>query len=398
MLVRFHGVRGSAPTSDLRTWQYGGNTPCVEIETPAGHRIIVDGGTGLRALGSTVGWGPDAVPLQASWLLSHYHWDHIQGLPFFPPLYEARNRFDFYGLRPAGGGGMESALQGQMLRPYFPVDMSLLSAAQSFTVVDPANRFALGDATIETAQLNHPQGCLGFRIETGHGTVVYASDNEPGDPTGDEAVRHLARGADVLIYDAQYSPAILKQRLGWGHSSWLEGVAVARSAGVRSLVLFHHDPDSDDATIGRYVRLAREQWPDTQGASEGLQMSCQRSSIDFETTCLRIGPRVATQIPVRVRGHRADGTPLEANGFMVNLTIKGTYVVMPEAPEVGSEVEVTLLEPDLEDRAVPGHVVRVGADSETGQSGVGIVFAVEQRVPPRPIEGLKLKDGRTRRR
>jgi hypothetical protein len=275
---------------------------------------------------------------------------------------------------------MEAALQGQMLRPYFPVDMSLLAAARSFTVVEPGHRFALGDASVEAAQLNHPQGCLGFRVETDHGIVVYATDTEPGNPVGDEAVRHLARGADVLIYDAQYSPAILKQRRGWGHSSWLEGVAVARSAGVRCLVLFHHDPESDDATIGRYVRLAREQWPETQGASEGLQISCRAPSVEYETNCPRIGPRVTTKIPVRVRGQRADGTPMEADGFLVNLTMKGTYVVMPEAPEVGSEVEVILLDSEEEDRAVPGHVVRVGADAQTGQSGVGIVFGIERPV------------------
>ncbi len=171
MLVRFHGVRGSNPTCDVRTWHYGGNTPCVEVETPAGHRIIIDGGTGLRSLSHAPGWGPDAVPINASWLMSHYHWDHIQGMPFFPPLYEQRNRFHFYGLQPDGGGGMEAALQGQMLRPYFPVDMSLLAAARAFTVVKPGCRWQVEDATVEAVGLNHPQGCLGFRIETSHGVV-----------------------------------------------------------------------------------------------------------------------------------------------------------------------------------------------------------------------------------
>src|SRR5512137_2371231 len=149
MLVRFHGVRGSNPTCDVRTWHYGGNTPCVEIETPVGHRIVLDGGTGVRSLSRGPGWGPDAVPVHASWLVSHYHWDHIQGLPFFPPLYESRNRFVFYGLQPDGGGGMEAALQGQMLRPYFPVNMSLLAAARAFTVVEPGSRWRVEDANVE---------------------------------------------------------------------------------------------------------------------------------------------------------------------------------------------------------------------------------------------------------
>ncbi|MCX5735745.1 MAG: MBL fold metallo-hydrolase [candidate division NC10 bacterium] len=359
MLVRFHGVRGSIPTCDFSTWQYGGNTPCVEIETPAGHRIILDAGTGLRGLGRTPGWGPDAVPVQASWLLSHYH----------------------FGLQPESGSGVESVLQGQMLQPYFPIDMSLLKAARRFTGVKPGDRFALGGATVEAAALHHPQGCLGYRIESGRGIVVYTTDNEPGDRVGDEAIRHLARGADVLIYDAQYSPAILRQRRGWGHSSWLEGVGVARSARARFLILFHHDPDSDDATVGRYVRMAQEQWPETLGAAEGLQINCRTPAIEFETTRPRVGPRVGARIPVRLRGKRMDGSSMEAEGLLVNLTMKGTYVVLPEAPEIGSDVEIVLLESEQGNHAVPGRVVRAGPDSATGQSGVGIVFGADRRAP-----------------
>jgi phosphoribosyl 1,2-cyclic phosphodiesterase len=380
MLVRFHGVRGSNPTCDVRTWNYGGNTPCVEVETPVGHRIIIDGGTGLRSLSHAPGWGPDSVPVQASWLVSHYHWDHIQGLPFFAPLYEARNRFDLYGLKPDGGGGMEAALQGQMLRPYFPVDMSLLAAARAFTVVDPGCRWQIEDATVEAVPLHHPQGCLGFRIETASGVVAYATDNEPGDSEGDDAVRYLARDADLLIYDAQYSPAMLRHRQGWGHSSWLEGVAVAKSAGARSLVLFHHDPDSDDAVIGRFVQMAREQWPETCAAAEGLQATVRTPTVAFENTSPRVGPRVTTRLPVRVRGRRSDGSPMDAEGFLVNLTLTGTYVVVPDTPELSSEVEVTLLESDQLTAAMPGHVVRVDTDPETGLPGVGIVFRVEDEI------------------
>jgi hypothetical protein len=249
---------------------------------------------------------------------------------------------------------------------------------------------------VETAALHHPQGCLGYRIETGCGTVVYATDNEPGDRVGDEAIRHLARGADVLVYDAQYSPAILRQRRGWGHSSWLEGMGVARSAKVRFLILFHHDPDSDDATVGRHVRLAQEQWPETHGASEGLQINCRTPAIDFTTTCPRIGPRVGTQIPVRLRGKRTDGSPLEAEGFLVNLTMKGTYVVLPEVPEIGSDVEIVLLESEQENHAVTGRVVRVGSDSATGQTGVGIVFGAE-RHDRRSVTGSNSKPDQTTR-
>lgn len=386
MLVRFHGVRGSSPTCDLRTWRYGGNTPCVEVETPAGHRIILDGGTGLRSLGRSAAPNVPAGPFQATFLLSHYHWDHIQGLPFFFPLYDPQNRFEFFGLQPEDGAKMESVLQGQMIRPYFPVDLSVLAAARSFTAIGSGERLQIGDATIETARLHHPQGSLGYRIETEHGVVTYATDTEPGDPVGDQTVRHLARGADVLIYDAQFSPALLERRRGWGHSSWLEAVAVAKDAGVRCLFLFHHDPDSCDAAVDRFVQLARDQWPRTWGAAEGCQVSCRTPDVLVETTAPRVGPRVTARLPVRLRGQRADGTPIEHEAFITNLSLKGTFVVVPEPPELNSEVEIVLMESEEGEQVMTGQVVRIDMDRETGQPAIGVVFPVEKR-RFRPIAG-----------
>jgi phosphoribosyl 1,2-cyclic phosphodiesterase len=376
MRVRFFGVRGSIPTCDLRTWQHGGNTPCVEVETPAGHRIILDGGTGLRPLARSAAWSGGQAPFRAHCLLSHYHWDHIQGLPFFSPLYDPRNRFEFFGPAPDDGRDMRSALQGQMLKPYFPVDLSILAAAQAFTAVESDRRFALADVTVEAARLNHPQGCLGYRIESRQGVVVYATDNEPGDPEGDATVRHLAREADVLIYDAQYTPALLEKRRGWGHSTWLEGVAVARAARARCLLLFHHDPDADDASIRRQVQLAREAWPETWAAAEGMEVLCRRPSVEVHTRRPRVGPRVAARLPVRLRAQRADGSPLELEGYLTNLTLKGSYVVVPEAPEISSDVEVCLVS-GPPDQPMSGTVVRVDRDQTTGQPGVGIAFHVE---------------------
>ncbi len=380
MELRFHGVRGSSPTCDLSTWRYGGNTPSVEIETPAGHRIILDGGTGLRGLGR---WLPlnGPGPFQATFLLSHYHWDHIQGLPFFRPLYDPRNRFEFFGPQPEGGATMESALQGQMIRPYFPVELSALTAARAFTAVAPGDRWLIGDATVEAAQLHHPQRCLGFRIETAGAVVAYATDTEPGDSTGDRAVRHLARGADVLIYDAQFAPALLEQCRGWGHSSWLEGVAVAKDAGVRQLILFHHDPDSTDSILDRFVRLAREQWPQTWAAAEGLQISCRKTAVLAEATRSRSAPRFTARLPVRLRGRRTDGSPLDQEAVLANVSVKGVFLVVPEVPDLNSEVEIIPLDPLAGTEVLTGQVVRIEADRETGQPAIAVVFPVESWQP-----------------
>lgn len=378
MLVRFFGVRGSIATADLRTWQHGGNTPCVDVETPAGHHIILDAGTGLRPLSRSQAWSGGVTPLHAIVLLSHYHWDHIQGLPFFPPLYDPRNRFEFFGLEPAGGLDMRTALEGQMLKPYFPVDITLLVAAQSFRTVASGARWAVHDVTVEAIRLNHPQGCLGFRIESERGVLAYATDNEPGDAAGDAAVRHLARDADVLIYDAQYSPALLEKRRGWGHSSWQEGVAVCRDAGARNLFLFHHDPDADDATVRRNVRLAREQKPETWASAENIQIVCRASRVEVQSVRARVGPRVAAKLPVRLRGERGDGGPLDLDGHLANMTLKGTYIVLPEAPGLGSEVEVILSHEGQPGEPLTGTVVRVDVDQKSGQPGIGVVFGADE--------------------
>ncbi len=376
MLIRCYGVRGSTPICDLRTWRYGGNTACVHVQTPAGHQILLDAGTGLRPLSHATGWTTTGRPVHAFWLLSHYHWDHIQGLPFFPPLYGARNRFEFFGLKPAGGDSMETVLQGHMQQPYFPVDFSLLAAVRSFTEIEPGARWQLGDATVEAAALYHPQGCLGYRIETTTGVLVYATDTEPGDRAGDEAVRRLAHRADVLIYDAQFPPERLPARRGWGHSTWAEAVRVAKDAGVRCLVLFHHDPDADDTTVDRAVQQAREQWPETWAAAEGLEVSCRTPGVFVERMFSRIGPRLRGRQPIVLRGKSVDGEPVTLNGFMANVTLKGTYLIIPEWSSVQPEVEIDLL--NGEGKAMRGQVVRIDVDPETGQPAIGIVFGAEE--------------------
>jgi phosphoribosyl 1,2-cyclic phosphodiesterase len=294
--LSFWGVRGSTPSVDPETWRYGGNTPCLELTTPNGSRFILDCGTGLRMLGK--GWAEagvagDAAAVEAHIFVTHYHWDHIQGLPFFAPLYWTKNRFHFYSFRSEflGSGSLERVLEAQMASPYFPVDLSAMSAAREFTEIAGGDRRTVGDTCVTARWLNHPQGCLGYRFETPAGTIVYATDNEPGAPEFDRALRELAAGADVLVNDAQFTPEQLAQRKGWGHSSWLEGVRLAKEAGVRNLVLFHHDPDSSDKTMDAILREAREQFENTWAASEGMVMTLGAHKTRVEIPAAREGRR-----------------------------------------------------------------------------------------------------------
>jgi phosphoribosyl 1,2-cyclic phosphodiesterase len=205
--------------------------------------------------------------------VTHYHWDHIQGIPFFSPLYAENNEFHFYSFRSKflGRDSLKQVFETQMALPYFPVDISAMSAKRKFKEVDGGESFTIGQNRITARWLNHPQGCLGFRIETPAGIVVYATDNEPGEAKLDESLRELASGADIFINDAQFTPEQLATaRKGWGHSSWLEGVKVSRHAGAKTLVLFHHDPDSTDRMVDSILRQAREEFDSVFAASEGM--------------------------------------------------------------------------------------------------------------------------------
>ena len=253
--LSFWGVRGSTPTVDPATWRYGGNTPCLELIAPDGTQLILDCGTGLRMLGSRWAGPNGGQKHETHFLVTHYHWDHIQGIPFFSPLYAEQNEFHFYSFRSEflGRDSLKQVFETQMAQPYFPVDLSAMNAKRRFQEVADGDAFFIGENRISTRALNHPQGCLGFRIETPAGMVVYATDNEPGNPELDKSLRELAQGADIFINDAQYTPEQLAgPKRGWGHSSWKEGVKVAREVGAKTLVLFHHDPDSTD---GWWIRF-----------------------------------------------------------------------------------------------------------------------------------------------
>ena len=270
MHVRFWGVRGSTPTPQRANLRYGGNTSCVELRTREGI-FILDCGTGLRVLGHALMREHGGRPIHARVFLSHYHWDHIQGIPFFVPLYSPANSFRFHSFRSIQAS-VQQALEGQMMNPYFPVDMGAMRAQREFIEIGEARK-KYGKLLITSKRLNHPQGCLGYRIEYGRRVLVYATDNEPGDARGDQNVRALAEGADVFVYDSQYTPHEYRTaKKSWGHSTWEEATNIAREAGVKRLILFHHDPDHDDKQIDSILRQARGRFRATLAAREGLTL------------------------------------------------------------------------------------------------------------------------------
>jgi phosphoribosyl 1,2-cyclic phosphodiesterase len=250
--------------------RYGGNTSCVEVRV--GDAIyIFDCGTGFRCLGQSLSREFKERPVSAHVFVSHFHWDHIQGLPFFTPLYEnPESEFCFHGSSRVRS--LKSALEDQMNAPFFPVGLTQMQAQQNFYDLDQGT-VQLDGATLKSMWLNHPQGCMGFRLESKEGVLVYATDNEPGDPLFDINVRKLAEGADVLIYDAQYLPEEYEaKRRGWGHSHWREAVNVVMESGAKELILFHHDPAHDDDCIDKIVKDARNYYPKVRAASEGMKM------------------------------------------------------------------------------------------------------------------------------
>jgi phosphoribosyl 1,2-cyclic phosphodiesterase len=266
--LRFWGVRGSTPTPQVENLTFGGNTSCVEIRTDAGDVIILDGGSGIRNLGQCLLQEAAGKPISVKLFLTHFHWDHIQGIPFFAPIYGPKNRVAFY--TGVAGRPLQETLEGQMAKPYFPVDFDQVAATRTFDSIEPGGQVESGGLKVIPFPLNHPQGATGYRIEYKGATIVYATDYEHGVPQYDEILLQYAKGADILICDAQYTVAEYETHKGWGHSTWSNAVRVAHDAGARQLFLFHHDPTHDDQEMMRITEDARLQFEHTTAAWEGL--------------------------------------------------------------------------------------------------------------------------------
>jgi phosphoribosyl 1,2-cyclic phosphodiesterase len=381
--LSFWGVRGSTPTVDPATWRYGGNTPCLELLAPDGTKFILDCGTGLRVLGSR--WTADGSALSSPThiLVTHYHWDHIQGLPFFSPLYDEKNHFQFYSFRSKflGPDSLRQVFETQMALPYFPVDPSAMTAKRKFREVDGGDSFQIGENKVTTRWLNHPQGCLGYRIETPAGIVVYATDNEPGVPALDKNLRELAVDADIFINDAQYSPSQLaNERKGWGHSSWSEGVKVAHESNAKTLVLFHHDPDSTDRVVDQLLRHARDEFDSVFAASEGMVITLGGAAsepVQAHMPGSRTSLRREAQFHACVAGVTADGLRFEENTLVRDLSIQGALISLKHSPRMQSELQVVMQAPSsngMQSMVLRGYVVRIEEGAEKGTTAVGVVF------------------------
>ena len=383
--VVFWGVRGSTPAPHPSSWRYGGNTPCVEVKTSPDTRFILDCGTGLRLLGNR--WEEKSTEhgIDAHILVTHYHWDHIQGIPFFHPFYQSQNRFHFYSFQSKylGPESLRKVLEGQVASPYFPVNLSMMTAAREFREISGGDQFEVNGTRVTARWLNHPQGCLGYRLDTPGGSIVYAPDNEPGVPEFDENLRQLAAGADVLICDAQFSPEQLAtSRKGWGHSSWLECVKLARLAKAQNLFLFHHDPDSSDKMVDGYLLAAREEFKPSWAAMEGMTISLNEKGVDVALRDSRVGQRRRLRFSATISGIGEDGKSFEEKATVRDMSLHGAYLALTNRPALQSDVRV-IIEASAADNhpsllSLRGTVVYTEPATEKYKTGVGVLFVEDE--------------------
>jgi len=287
MRVRFFGTRGSIATPGPHTLRYGGNTSCTEVQSSAGTLVILDMGTGATVLGREL--MARGEPSRGHILISHTHWDHIQGIPFFAPLFVPGFEWDIYGPRGLHQG-LRQTLAGQMQSTYFPVTLEQLGATIRYREL-VEGRLRIGDIEVTCRYLNHPALTLGYRLEADGAALVYACDHEPhshalatgvGDFLGEDR-RHaeFLAGADLVVHDAQYRASEYPQKIGWGHSTIEYACAVARLAKVGQLALTHHDPMRDDAAIDALVDSLRSEGfrlagPHIFAAAEGHEVELSR--------------------------------------------------------------------------------------------------------------------------
>ncbi len=264
--VRFWGVRGSIACPGPSTKRYGGNTPCVEVR--CGDRLIIlDAGTGIRELGNSL--SATGKPIDADILLTHCHYDHVIGIPFFAPFFGPEHKFRVWCGNLLPDFRLKSVMQMMMSEPLFPIGIDAFRADIDFRDFLPGEEIpSTGGVRIRTAALDHPGGATGYRIEYRGRSVVYVTDNEGRHEDRDAELVALAERADLVIYDTTYTEDEIDSKAGWGHSTWQDGARLVDAARAKTLCLFHHDPEHDDETMDRILAQARAQRPDTIAAME----------------------------------------------------------------------------------------------------------------------------------
>ena len=286
--VQFWGTRGSIPSPGPLTVRYGGNTPCVEVRTSDGWLVILDAGTGIRELGRALIERANGAPIQGDIFLTHAHWDHIQGIPFFAPIFQRGNHFTIWGSKSLSSS-IDRVVRDQMSPVVFPVTFEELDATIDFRHLAEGEKCAGKGYEVTAMEVRHPGGALGYRFtETGSKgrSLVYISDNELGDaerygpPNGwRQRLVDFTRGAAVLVHDTTYTTEEYDHHRGWGHSTFHDAVEFAMEAGVGTLVLFHHEPRRTDDELDRRTEACRELVKERGGtlqvvaAAEGLTLN-----------------------------------------------------------------------------------------------------------------------------
>jgi phosphoribosyl 1,2-cyclic phosphodiesterase len=274
MKVRFWGTRGSIPTPGPSTVRYGGNTACIEVRDSTGSLLVLDAGTGLRELGAALMNGGGPRPFSVDLLLSHLHWDHIQGIPFFRPAYDSKSSLRIRG--PKQSRSMRELLGLGMDDPFFPVDLDDLPVQLEVDELEDGSDEQIGRFRVKATSIFHPSVALAYRLEADGRSLVYATDTEDQFSGRPNPVIPLAMNADTLIHDAQFLETDFKPT--WGHSTITAAIDVAVKAKVTRLVLYHHDPDRSDDALDKIGVLAQRQ---TAERAKGIEVVVAREGMEL---------------------------------------------------------------------------------------------------------------------
>lgn len=295
MKIRFWGVRGSIPSPGPKTVRYGGNTTCIEVRSDAGELIIIDAGTGIAVLAQTL---LSQLPVNANIFITHTHWDHIHGLPFFVPFFIPGNKVKLHGAYDIiTGHGIQQVMEVQMQYSYFPIREAELRAAIEYRTLEIGEKVNVGDATVSSTLLNHPVTDFGYRVECNGKSMFFTGDHEPWyniyDPEDDgydefqamidekqKVMDDFLRGLDVLIVDCSYTTAEYPAKRGWGHGTFSGAIALAKRVGAKKLVCTHHEPTRSDDELERVFTEALQQYPSQPGDPE-IVLSYEGLEIDL---------------------------------------------------------------------------------------------------------------------